>query len=392
MGTSPGSYRAAMLLGAAGLGAAAVLFGASPALAAPTEVSGGSLDWGFKSSFRAYVSTGNGTPPIATSGGATRNADGTFDFPATGGTYDVAAGTASVSYGGTVVFSYPAHMFEITVANPTVVVDGDGTGSLLADVDLVANGGTTEQHLDQAEIATLVTTAPTVTGGDVSFNGLAATLTADGASAFAGFYTAGTALDPVTASASAVAGPAEPEEPTEPTDPETPGPETPGPETPGSGSATQKITAAVTGGALTLTSAGETVALSAATPGQTATGNLNAVTVSDLRGTNAGWDLVGQVTDFTSAAGGSVPAENLGWTPTATVAGSSLKAADGVRNAVAAGGPVAPGSGLGTSRTLCSAETGSSLGSSTCGAALNLGIPESSAAGEYSAVLTLTLA
>jgi hypothetical protein len=261
-------------------------------------------------------------------------------------------------------------MFEITLANPTLVVDGDGTGSLLADVDLVANGGSTEQHLDQAEIATLATTAPAVTDGAVNFTALGATLTAEGAGAFAGFYTAGTALDPVTASASAEADPAEP----------------------GAGSATQKITAAVTGGALTLTSAGSTVALPAATPGQTTTGNLNAVTVSDLRGTNAGWDLVGQVTDFTAAGGARIPAANLGWTPTASVAAGSLRAAAGAKNAVAPGGPVAPGAGLGTSRTLCSAETGSSLGSSTCGAALDLGVPESSAAGEYSAVLTLTLA
>ena len=87
-----------------------------------------------------------------TSGCATRNTDGTFDFPATGGTYDAAAGTAEVRYGGTVVFSYPAHFFEITLANPTVKVTAGGTGSLLADVDLVAYNGETQQHLDQATV------------------------------------------------------------------------------------------------------------------------------------------------------------------------------------------------------------------------------------------------
>ncbi|WP_433792602.1 HtaA domain-containing protein [Actinoplanes sp. CA-252034] len=380
MGTLNGSHRAALFASAIALGASTALTGVTPAFAASVDVAGGSLDWGFKASFRAYVGAGNGNPPIATSNGASRNADGTFDFPATGGTYDAAAGTATVSYGGTVVFSYPLHMFEITVSNPTLVVDGDGTGSLRADVDLVANNGTTESHLDQTEVATLVTTAPTVTDGDVSFNALAATLTASGASAFAGFYQPGTALDPVTATASDSSEPTDPTDPMDPTDPGT-----------GNGSAAQTIKAAVSGGALTLTSAGTAVTLSAATPGQTATGALNAVTVSDLRGTNAGWDLVGQVTEFKST-GGVIPAANLGWTPTAQVAATSLVAANGVANKVAPGGPVAPGTGLGASRTLCSAETGTSLGSATCGAALNLGIPESSAAGEYSAVLTLTLA
>ncbi|MDP9795104.1 hypothetical protein J2S43_003616 [Catenuloplanes nepalensis] len=83
---------------------------------------------------------------------------------------------------------------------------------------------------------------------------------------------------------------------------------------------------------------------------------------------------------------------NLGWTPTATVVGSGLRAANGVTAAVTPGAPAAPGSGLGSSRALCSADAGSSLGSSTCGAALSLGVPESSAAGSYAAVLTLTLA
>ncbi|WP_229067562.1 HtaA domain-containing protein [Actinoplanes sp. DH11] len=391
MGTSQGPKRVALLAGAIAIGAATALTGISPALAAPVDVAGGSLDWGFKASFRAYVSTGNGNPPIALSNGATRNTDGTFDFAAKTGTYDASAGTANVKYQGTVVFSYPSHFFEITLANPTLVVDGDGTGSLLADVKLV-NGGVTQTDLQQAEVATVATTAPAVTDGAVSFSNLASTLTAAGASAFTGFYSAGATLDPITASASA-SKTTEPTDPTDPTDPTGPtDPTEPTDPEPGNGSASQKIKAAVSGGALTLASSGSDVALSAATPGQTAAGALNAVTVSDLRGTNSGWDLVGQVTDFASTGGGKIPAANLGWTPTASVVDSTLVDAAGVSNKVTAGNPIAPGTGLGSSRTLCSAETGSSLGSASCGAGLELGIPESSAAGEYSAVLTLTLA
>ncbi|GAB7036417.1 MULTISPECIES: HtaA domain-containing protein [Catenuloplanes] len=378
MALKTGPRRAAYWASALTIGAAAVLTVASPASAAPADVAGGKLDWGFKASFRNYVKSGNGNPPIGASNGASIDTDGTFDFPATGGTFDAAAGTATVNYGGTVVFSYPAHFFTITIANPTVVVDTDGTGTLFADVDLT---GMAEQHLDQAEVATLAVTNPAVDGGTITWTNLAATLTDTGASAFNGFYAGGTQLDPLTASASSST--------TTPEEPEEPG----NPGQPGGGSATQQITAAVTGGALTLTTSGTSVALSAATPGATATGALNAVTVSDLRGTNAGWDLVGQATDFTSTTGGVIPADNLGWTPTATVVSSGLQAANGVTAAVTPGAPAAPGSGLGSSRALCSADAGSSLGSSTCGAALSLGVPESSAAGSsYAAVLTLTLA
>lgn len=379
MALKTGPSRVAYWATALTIGAASVLTAASPASASPADVAGGKLDWGFKASFRAYVGSGNGNPPIAASNGATIDTDGTFDFPATGGTFDAAAGTATVNYGGTVVFSYPAHFFTITIANPTVVVDTDGTGTLFADVDVT---GMAEQHLDQAEVATLAVTAPAVDGGAITWTNLAATLTDTGAGAFNGFYAGGTSLDPVTASASsATTTPEEPEQPEEPG-------------TPGGGSATQQITAAVTGGALTLATSGTSVALSAATPGATATGSLNPVTVSDLRGTSTGWDLVGQVTDFTSTAGGVIPADNLGWTPSASVVTSGLKAAGGVTASVSPGSPAAPGTGngLGASRALCSAAAGSSLGSSTCGAALSLGVPESSAAGSYAAVLTLTLA
>ncbi|WP_203737505.1 hypothetical protein [Actinoplanes italicus] len=70
------------------------------------------------------------------------------------------------------------------------------------------------------------------------------------------------------------------------------------------------------------------------------------------------------------------PGEHLPWWALGPdlAAGGQVAAAD-AKNAVAPGAPVAPGAGLGASRTLCSAETGSSLGSATCGATLNPGIP-----------------
>ncbi|MEV0396325.1 HtaA domain-containing protein [Polymorphospora rubra] len=195
---------------AVALGGAAALFVVAPASAAPVDVTAGSLDWGFKASFRSYVATGNGNPPIAVSDGATRNADGTFRFSYRNGSYDAAAGTATVHYDGTVVFSYPAHFFTITMANPTVVLDG-AAGSLRADVDLTVTGGGFEPiSVDQAEIATLATGTPQSDGSTVTWSNLATTMTEIGASAFAGFYGAGTALDPATVRISTSGGPAGP--------------------------------------------------------------------------------------------------------------------------------------------------------------------------------------
>jgi hypothetical protein len=477
---------------AAVLGAAASIAVVAPAAAAPASVTSGALDWGFKASFRAYVQTGNGNPPIAVSNGATRNADGTFKFPATGGTYDAATGATTVHYGGTVVFSYPAHFFSITLANPTVVVDGAG-GSLLADVDLETSGGGFEPvHVDQAQVATLGTAgaSPAVSGDTVTWTNLVTTMTETGAAAFAGFYGAGTVLDPLSFAFTAPAAPSGPAVTVTPSsgvdpaggtlavtgsgfnpagagiyvvfgpkhddywanaayyqqakwvraggaDPLNPdgtfgttlavsatytdgtgasvdcrtvqcyvltfaahgsadrSQDTSTPiafQSPGGangGTAEQEITTQVLAtGPLTLTSTGAAVALSAATPGAVASGNLNAVTVKDLRGTNAGWSVVGQVEQFTSGLGGTIAADNLGWTPNATVVGDGLNGADGT---VTAGGVAQPGSGLGTARTLCGAAAGASAGQFQCGARLDLGVPAATAPGDYTATLTLTL-
>ncbi|TYB64319.1 hypothetical protein FXF51_21590 [Nonomuraea sp. PA05] len=150
---------------------------------------------------------------------------------------------------------------------------------------------------------------------------------------------------------------------------------------PGTGpvaSADQTLSVNVTGGALSLSVAGNAVALSAATVGGTATGQMNTATVTDQRGSASGWSLVGQVGDFTGDAG-TIPAAQLGWTPTAT--------GDGVTP----GGTVQPGTGFGTAAALCTAAAGKGAGATDCGAGLNLGIPSGAKPGSYSATLTLTL-
>ncbi|SBT53907.1 Ig-like domain repeat protein [Micromonospora narathiwatensis] len=141
----------------------------------------------------------------------------------------------------------------------------------------------------------------------------------------------------------------------------------------------QTITADVDPGAFTLDIAQPpSVALAGGQVGGTATGALKQATVTDLRGTNVGWDVTGQLTDFTGA--GNIPAGNLSWTPSAAKASGS--------GAVTAG----TAANLGDTRTLCTSAAGSSAGKFTCDAGLSLSIPDSVPPGAYTATLTLTLA
>ena len=100
----------------------------------------------------------------------------------------------------------------------------------------------------------------------------------------------------------------------------------------------------------------------------TSTAPMNNVTVTDQRQGQPGWSVSGQSTNFTRTGGGAeIDANQLGWAPTV------VSSAPG--QTVTAGATAAPGSGLGSSKTLGSAASGASLGTAVHGADLNLEVP-----------------
>ncbi|MFF2455043.1 HtaA domain-containing protein [Isoptericola sp. NPDC058082] len=129
---------------------------------------------------------------------------------------------------------------------------------------------------------------------------------------------------------------------------------------------------------------GGAVNLGTATQGDaafTATGDLRRVTVTDTRAGNPAWSVTGTVTDF-FAGSRSFSGSALGWTP-------ALGANTG--GAVAGTAVVAgSGSGLKGGATLVSAPEGHAAGSVAVDAGLDLSIPLSTPAGDYTGVLTLT--
>ncbi|WP_406860834.1 beta-xylosidase [Streptomyces sp. HUAS MG47] len=145
----------------------------------------------------------------------------------------------------------------------------------------------------------------------------------------------------------------------------------------------QRIDAAVTAGELSMTQAGDTVALSSVDFGQggAATGDLRTVTVKDFRGGPAGWSLTGKVTDFTGP-GGAIGAGKLSWTPACTTkAGSPSTCVPGTAGPLGGGGA-----------TLASTPNGAVTGGEfTVDAGLSLDVPAFTAPGAYSGLLTLTL-
>ncbi|MET8562059.1 beta-xylosidase [Streptomyces flaveolus] len=146
----------------------------------------------------------------------------------------------------------------------------------------------------------------------------------------------------------------------------------------------QKLTTTVKAGTLSMSQAGDSVALSSVDFGRggASTGSLNTVTVKDFRGGPAGWSLTGKVTDFTGP-GARIDAGKLSWTPACTArAGSPSTCAAGSAGTVGSAGA-----------TLASTPNGTLTGGEfTVDAGLSLDVPAFTPPGAYSGVLTLTLA
>jgi hypothetical protein len=128
---------------------------AGPAARTPTAacdlaagIRGGSLTWGFKDSFRAYVAGGLPANRITATGGAKIlpqglarpgvAASGTYLWPFVSSAGYTSPSRFSVQFGGSVTLAYPAHFFSLTIARPRLVVRGTG-GTLYADVSVTSS-------------------------------------------------------------------------------------------------------------------------------------------------------------------------------------------------------------------------------------------------------------
>ncbi|CAL9430180.1 HtaA domain-containing protein [Streptomyces sp. enrichment culture] len=189
---------------------AAVLGALLPATAAHAEnrtVQGGRLDWGIKSSFQSYVTGPIAKGSYSLTGGAATVGGSAFRFHSATGTYDAGTGAFRAAFSGGVHFTghrtaSGTNQLDLTLSRPTVSVSGS-TGTLYLDVVSKAKDTGAVTTSRQVPFASLSLGGIDMKGGGdtVALNNLPATLTAEGADSFAGYYTAGTALDPVSLSA-----------------------------------------------------------------------------------------------------------------------------------------------------------------------------------------------
>ncbi|MFJ6013249.1 HtaA domain-containing protein [Streptomyces sp. NPDC092952] len=189
----------------------AVLPATAAQAATARTVQGGRLDWAVKSSFQSYV-----TGPIANgswslTGGAATAGGSQFRFHSATGSYAPDTGAFTARFAGGVRFlghpkSGGGHELDLTISRPSVRIAG-GAGTLYADMVSKDRGSGRVTSAAQVPLATLGLSGIDMRGGStpIVLRGVPATLTAQGAKAFAGYYPAGTPLDPVSLSVDTVA-------------------------------------------------------------------------------------------------------------------------------------------------------------------------------------------
>ena len=155
-------------------------------------VSAATFDWGVRSSFRNYIGGG-----IAKGGwelNGVTYANQAFGWSNGTGTY--ANGKGSVAFEGSVRFTGHGGTLNTLMANPRLEINGS-TGTLYLTVSSNDMKGQTTHH-GEVPFANVDLAGLTVNGSSISVSSASAALTAEGKAAFAGFYQAGEALDPIS--------------------------------------------------------------------------------------------------------------------------------------------------------------------------------------------------
>ncbi|WP_062069105.1 HtaA domain-containing protein [Demequina sediminicola] len=158
-----------------------------------TAATVGRLTWGISSGFRNYVTGPIAQGQVSVTGASAGGS--TFTFVQSAGTPNVAGGTGSATYGGSVRFSGHHGALDYTFANPRVTL----TSSTTAVLNVAVNG-------TRMNFATLNLASGTRSelNGAVRFSNVPATLTSAGASVLS-FGGNSLGVDPVTVTFGAAA-------------------------------------------------------------------------------------------------------------------------------------------------------------------------------------------
>jgi hypothetical protein len=193
------SWLAALAVPALALGWTAV--GATPVVASPASaacvVEDATMTWGFKESFRSYISGSIANGEWTVSDGATYETPD-FRFGNGSGSLNSRSDAGVVAFPGAITFTGHGGILNTTVENPVLELRGD-RAHLLFDVNGTTQQGARvdERAVEFVSLALDEAAKIEQTEDRLALIDVPATLTDAGAAAF-GTYQSGEAFDPVT--------------------------------------------------------------------------------------------------------------------------------------------------------------------------------------------------
>lgn len=179
------------------LPASAVLATTTESIAA-CEISDATLNWGILERWRAYIQGSIAKGSWSESGNVAYELP---EFVWSAGTGLVAetgeAGT--VNFEGEVAFSGHDNLLQVNLANPTLEIVDAEEAYLLLDLSSTKQDGEPDIAVTQERAIKLdIQGTAKADGNTLTFTTVPGQLTAEGAAAFGGFYSAGELVDPVT--------------------------------------------------------------------------------------------------------------------------------------------------------------------------------------------------
>jgi LPXTG-motif cell wall-anchored protein len=188
---APTGAHTLVLIGATNQAQVAITIAAALPTCTARAVSGATFSWGVRQSFRSYV-----TGPIASGSISSSGVSGSGPWTWSGGTgtFNTSSVLGQASWSGSVHFTGHNGALDVTLSSPTVRI----TSASAATLYLTATDS--DGNTSRVAFATLnLAGGSSSIGSEVArWTSVPATLTAAGAAAFAGFYSAGEALDPVS--------------------------------------------------------------------------------------------------------------------------------------------------------------------------------------------------
>lgn len=161
------------------------------------EVTDVTLEWGVLERFRTYILGSIAKGDWTLDGNVTYETP-TFTWSGGEGTLNPDGSSANIGFTGSVLFSAHGGLLAVELANPTLEIISPDEAYLRLDLTATNTSGEPTVSVIQERAVKLDVAGSAADGDRIVFEGVSGTLTAEGASAFGGFYEEGQPVDSIT--------------------------------------------------------------------------------------------------------------------------------------------------------------------------------------------------